>query len=411
LYIRMKRHFHALRVLIVTAVVFVGILLGSASTLADDLKSLQNQYAALQQQQQQLQQQINSQKSQLVTESQKKASIDESVELTRQQITILNTQISTLDAQIDSNTSDITATQLHIDGNYKLYNQRLRAVYEAGKDSYIDVLLSSKDFTDFLSRVELLQVISENDTNLINNLTQDENKLKADQAAMQADRGNLVNSQGTLAAKQDIVNAQLAQQSQIISQLQDNVNSTQTQSAEVDQQARQTDAEINAAIAQQAKARALQLAQQAAQQQTKGPSGQTVPSIPSGGSPVDGSYVVNYARAFLGYPYVSDTAGPNVFDCSGFTQYVFANAAGIALTHSANQQSQVGTAVTKSDLEPGDLVFFATEGGRTVSHVGIYIGNDQFIAANTSTGVATVKGFLEDPYWGKDYVCARRILN
>jgi len=71
LYIRIKRHFHALRVIIVSVIVFMVILSGSAGTLADGLKNLQDQYAALQQQQQQLQQQMGSQKSQLATASQK----------------------------------------------------------------------------------------------------------------------------------------------------------------------------------------------------------------------------------------------------------------------------------------------------------------------------------------------------
>jgi cell wall-associated NlpC family hydrolase len=368
------------------------ILSGSAGTLADDLKSLQDQYAALQRQQQQLQQQMGSQKSQLATASQQKAAIDLSVQLTSQQINILNSQISTLDVQIAGNTNDVAATQKNIDENYNLYKQRLRATYEAGKDSYVDVLLSSKDFTDFISRVELLQVVSKHDTDLINVLTQDENKLKTDQDAMQADKASLVNSQGTLDAKQDILNAQLAQQSAVVSQIQANVNSTQKQKAQVDQQARQTDAEINAEIAREAAA-----------ERAKNP-----------GMTASAADVISYAKGFLGVRYNFGSANPAYgFDCSGFTQYVFANAAGITLTHSALEQSYRGTLISnKSDLEPGDLVFFDSDLSKprgVVSHVGIYIGKDQFIAANTS-GVS-ISSLFSSSYWNGYYLSARRILN
>jgi len=311
--------------------------------------------------------------------------------LTQQQIAILNTQISTLDVQIAGNTNDIAATQKNIDDNYNLYKQRLRATYEAGKASYVDVLLSSKDFTDFISRVELLQVVSKHDTNLIDNLTQDETKLKTDQAAMQANKASLVNSQGTIAAKQDILNAQLAQQSQVVSDIKNNYNNTTQQYNDVGQQARQTDAEINAEIAREAAA-----------ERAKNP-----------GMTASAADVISYAKGFLGVRYNFGSANPAYgFDCSGFTQYVFANAAGITLTHSALEQSYRGTLISnKSDLEPGDLVFFATEEAGVVHHVGIYIGNNQFIGSNSSTGVAIVNNFMSISYWRNDYLFGRRILN
>ena len=392
MYIRIKRHFHALRVLTVSLIVFMVILSGSAGTLADGLKSLQDQYATLQQQLQQMQQQMGSQKSQLATASQQKAAIDQSVQLTSQQIDILNLQISTLDAQIAGNTNDIAATQKNIDENYNLYKQRLRATYEAGKASYVDVLLSSKDFTDFISRVELLQVVSKHDTNLIDNLTQDETKLKTDQAAMQANKASLVSSQGTLAAKQDMLTAQQAQQSQVVSDIKNNYNNTTQQYNDVGQQAKETDAEINAEIAREAAA-----------ERAKNP-----------GTTASAANIISYAEGFQGVPYVFGSANPAYgFDCSGFTAYVFANTkgSGIYLPHSALDQASYGTSVAQNDLAPGDLVFFATDGGRTVSHVGIYIGNGAFIGANSSTGVAIVNNFMSISYWRNDYAGAQRILN
>jgi cell wall-associated NlpC family hydrolase len=88
---------------------------------------------------------------------------------------------------------------------------------------------------------------------------------------------------------------------------------------------------------------------------------------------------VDTAMAQIGDPYVWAAAGPDAFDCSGLMQYAFA-AAGVSLPHSSSMQSQTGTPVSRSELQPGDLVFFYSP----VSHVGMYIGNGQMVHAATS---------------------------
>jgi cell wall-associated NlpC family hydrolase len=104
--------------------------------------------------------------------------------------------------------------------------------------------------------------------------------------------------------------------------------------------------------------------------------------------------------AQIGDPYVWAAAGPNAFDCSGLVQYAYA-AAGIQLPHSSRMQSTMGTPVSRSALQPGDLVFFYSP----VSHVGIYIGNGQMVHASTfGTPVATAS---IDSMGG--YAWARRI--
>jgi len=88
---------------------------------------------------------------------------------------------------------------------------------------------------------------------------------------------------------------------------------------------------------------------------------------------------VDTALAQLGDPYVWAGSGPDVFDCSGLTQYAYA-AAGVNLPHSSGMQSTLGHPVSVADLQPGDLVFFYSP----VSHVGMYIGNGQMVHASTS---------------------------
>jgi cell wall-associated NlpC family hydrolase len=97
--------------------------------------------------------------------------------------------------------------------------------------------------------------------------------------------------------------------------------------------------------------------------------------------------VVELALQYNGAAYVWGGESPDGFDCSGFVKYIYATAAGISLPHSASAQARYGVAVTKDELQPGDLVFFETYTSG-ISHVGIYIGNNQFIhAANSRSGV------------------------
>jgi cell wall-associated NlpC family hydrolase len=120
-----------------------------------------------------------------------------------------------------------------------------------------------------------------------------------------------------------------------------------------------------------------------------------------------GNEVVNYAYKFLGKPYAYGATGPNAFDCSGLTQYVY-NKFGVDISRTTYTQVGEGTKVKRSDLRAGDLVFFNTEG--LISHVGIYIGDGEFIHA-PRTGKPVMVSSLSDGYYSARYATARRIFN
>ncbi|MEF3303260.1 C40 family peptidase [Paenibacillus sp. GYB003] len=108
----------------------------------------------------------------------------------------------------------------------------------------------------------------------------------------------------------------------------------------------------------------------------------------------------------IGVKYKSAGATPSGFDCSGFTMYIF-NKIGIELPHQSKSQATKGSWVDKKDLRPGDLVFFNTD-GKGISHVGIYLGDDEFIHSATDDGV--VKNKLSEKYYKNRYVTARRVI-
>ena len=121
--------------------------------------------------------------------------------------------------------------------------------------------------------------------------------------------------------------------------------------------------------------------------------------------------VVNLACEYLGAPYVYGGASPSGFDCSGFTLYIYKQF-GYSLPHTATGQLSYGTAVSKSELQMGDLVFFRDPSvtSKAASHVGIYIGGGQFVHASSSrTGYVVVSG-LDESYWSTYYTTARRLI-
>ena len=122
-----------------------------------------------------------------------------------------------------------------------------------------------------------------------------------------------------------------------------------------------------------------------------------------------GQEIANYALQFVGYPYVYGGSSPKGFDCSGLTSYVYAQY-GYSINRTASNQLSNGVSVEKSQLQPGDLVFFRQNGStKAASHVGIYIGNNQYVHASTP-GVGVIISDLNDPYISSGYVGARRIV-
>lgn len=95
------------------------------------------------------------------------------------------------------------------------------------------------------------------------------------------------------------------------------------------------------------------------------------------------------------------------FDCSGFVRYVFAHAVGMQLPTNSAAQFLAGLKVKRSDMKPGDLVFFRTHGKHRISHVGIYISNGRFIHSPT-TGKSVEISSLNDAYWSKRFAGAKR---
>ena len=112
--------------------------------------------------------------------------------------------------------------------------------------------------------------------------------------------------------------------------------------------------------------------------------------------------VISFAQTKLGSPYVWGATGPNTFDCSGFVGYVFKKAANVDLPRVSSSQAAYRPRISSMNMKKGDLVFFETTGKGRISHVGIYMGNSQFIHAS-SGGRKVMVSSLDSSFYNKTF--------
>ncbi|MCO7125499.1 LysM peptidoglycan-binding domain-containing protein [Sporolactobacillus shoreicorticis] len=127
-----------------------------------------------------------------------------------------------------------------------------------------------------------------------------------------------------------------------------------------------------------------------------------------------GQDVVNQALNYQGksYQYGAPAFSESVFDCSSFTQLIFKKAMNVTLPRNSAAQATVGTEVSRSQLQPGDLLFFDTSGDGGIHHVGIYVGNGRMISSEVTVGVHVTNVFSgggSQSYWEPKFKTARRI--
>jgi cell wall-associated NlpC family hydrolase len=268
---------------------------------------------------------------------------------------------------------------------------RLVAIYTTrDEQSTLSVLLGAQSIDDLVNRIETVQSVSSQDVAVMRQVISFKRAVTMHQHALV--RAHV--SQKRLVAQR------AAAKSRIGSQL----NRQQALLASIKGQLAQLIAAAQArSLAYARAARARLTAEQAANQlQLDNTLGATA-STPDGSVAPPSQYtgVVGIAMRYLGVPYVWGGSSPAGFDCSGFVAYVYGQV-GVSLPHYTGAQWNVGVPVSRSDLQPGDLVFFDGLG-----HVGLYIGGDQFIHAphtGTVVQISSLSGWYADTYVG-----ARRI--
>jgi peptidoglycan DL-endopeptidase CwlO len=280
------------------------------------------------------------------------------------------------------------------------------AAYEGGPQSAA-VSLASGSTSTFINKVSGLQAVSSSQAQALTGVEAARRAEAQAQVDASAALANQRSATATMAAaRQQIINA-AAKEQKILTSL-------QAKEAAIIKAAKAAKARAAALAAERAvaalarqKAAAAAAAKALAAQRVSPPAPTPAPATPSSGhvsSAGGAATAVSWAYKEIGKPYVWGAAGPNSFDCSGLALYVWAKA-GVYLQHFTGDQWNEGPHVSRADLEPGDLVFFAynTSDASTIHHVGIYVGGGDMIDA-PYTGAFVRK----EPAFRSDYIGAVR---
>ena len=302
---------------------------------------------------------------------------------------IVKTQKDIKQAQIDiaKAENDIKAEQI-------LFDKRMRVMYMSGSSSYIDIILGSKDVGDFISRLENLKKIINFDKKIINDFKIKKAAIDLKKVALDKQNTKLLSLKADNEKRLANLTKQKSDQTVLVSQL-------KGQESKYGAQLATDQAAIAASQVSIAKIRnaAPSLKNTAAVRKKSTPnSGSSAPTLIAsrGGTTFNANTLIAFASNYLGLPYVWGGTTPSGFDCSGFTQYVYAHF-GINLPRVSQDQQNVGTLISRDNLQPGDLVFFGTP----AHHVGIYIGNGNMISAPHTGDVIKIQSLNPDFTYGR----------
>jgi cell wall-associated NlpC family hydrolase len=321
------------------------------------------------------------------------AQLDSGLERARNLYITASKKLQRIEHSLKINTIGLHAARANLRASQAALMQRLVVIYTSRDDqSTLAVLLGATSVDDLVNRIQTVQSDTDQDHAVMNEVVGFKKAVTMHQHALvQAHRAQAHLVQQRAVAKSRI-SSQLAHQQRLLSSIKGQI--AQLIAAD---QARQR------ALARAAQSRytALSQAQALALQQTPIGASASV-GDESVAPPSQYGGVVGIAMRYLGTPYVWGGASPGGFDCSGLVAYAYSQV-GVSLPHYTGAQWNVGVGVSRSDLQPGDLVFF-----NGLGHVGIYIGGGQFIHAPHTGDVVKISS-LSESWYAATYVGARRV--
>jgi peptidoglycan DL-endopeptidase CwlO len=310
-----------------------------------------------------------------------------------------NVELDRIDGELEVNARHLVAARKSLNVAQARIAERLRDIYVNGDaDSALDVLLGSRSLDDVISRLDAIERVSKQDSRILSDVRQYRHQVQEHRGKLKDARAEQAERVAERAEQKASIEAQLAERQQLLASVKDEIERMQAEErrrqAELAAQAR---ARAQAALAAQ-EAAAL-AAQQSAAATTATYSQESIPEYDPNLASSQYGGVVGIALQYLGVPYVWGGSSPSGFDCSGFVSYVYAQV-GVSLPHHAASIWNYGTYVPRDQLEAGDLVFFSG-----LSHMGIYIGGDQFVHAPHTGDVVKISSLSS--YYG--YYGAKRL--
>lgn len=381
-------------------ILFVGSLLAFMALVlpaaqADTLSQTKQHLAELQKEAAQTQKSIANSKAEastLQTQIQKDqatlATVSRAINTNRTQLRQLSEKLAELSAQITQNETKLNADETKL-------KSVIRTQYEDGTVPYLDVIFNATSWSDFVSRLEMLSRISDAEHKLLVETQAVEKQLKSDQAAQTQSYAAVQEKSKQLESLQQQYQALEKQQQLSLAKTNVLIETQSKQRNLLESQITLTQSQIRA------------IEQATLEAEAKMNSQGYVSQARQGLKSVNTNALIQYAEQFMGLPYIWGGTTPNPgFDCSGFTQYVYAHF-GIYMGRVTWDQFAEGVPVSRDQLQPGDLVFFSTY-AQGASHVGIYIGNDEMIDSEDAGLIITP--IFSNSYWAPRYIGARDFI-
>lgn len=333
-------------------------------------------------------------KDQIASAQQQLQALNNQAESATEQYNAARIKLAAAQAAATRATAALAAARGKLSDSQSNVTQFAVAAYEGGGNNSLVGLIADGSAGDYVSQVSSMQAVSASQARALAQVDAAQRVEEAARATASAALSQQKAATDAMAASRSRILAAAAKEKTLLSSL-------QAREAAIVKAAKQRAARL-AALQEQARLRAAQQATAAAARSLSAPVGPvTVPVVSgSGGAQV----AVQWAYREIGKPYQWAAAGPDSFDCSGLTQYVWGKA-GVYLGHYTGDQWNEGMHVSRDQVQPGDLVFFAynTSQPSTIHHVGIYVGGGEMIDA-PYTGAYVRK----EPAFRSDYIGAVR---
>jgi peptidoglycan DL-endopeptidase CwlO len=304
-----------------------------------------------------------------------------------------NGRLAAVKADLAENKRELGIARANLKRALTVLAEHAVAIYTSTSgDSTLEVLLGATSLDDFLSRVDTVGRVSSQGSQVLGEVVIFRNDVRSRRARLKRAKARAAELVAERARQKRSIESQLATRRQLLNSIRGEI--ARMQAAE---RARQAELERRAraeAAAATAAAPVLATALSTAEPVEAAAASTPAPVARHGGA-------VGIAMQYLGTPYVYGGASPAGFDCSGFIMYVYAQL-GVSLPHNAAAQYGYGTPVDRSQLAPGDLVFF-----NGLGHAGIYVGGGSFIHSPHTGDVVKISPM--SGWYASTYVGARRL--
>jgi peptidoglycan DL-endopeptidase CwlO len=316
--------------------------------------------------------------------------LDSSLERAIEAYNLANVKLNRIKHDLSENTVALAAARKSLKHAKVQLADRMVEIYTSGdQNAGLAVLLGASSLDDMLGRIDASERVSQQDTLVLRQVSHFRREVQHRQRFLKHAHAEQVQVVAERNAAKASIESQLGQRRELL-------NSIHGEIAHL----KAVEAARQAQLQREAEARVAQ--QQASLAPTVPVTAPSAPSAPpSSAPPARYGGVVGIAMRYLGTPYVWGGASPAGFDCSGFVMYVFSQI-GVSLPHSSYAQYGSGSAVSRGDLQPGDLVFFDGLG-----HVGIYVGGGSFIHSPHTGDVVKISSI--SGWYASTFVGARRL--